>query len=62
MRLGLLDLCPVGAEKLAHTPYKLLLHIIRSYIDRNATLADAVLNNLGNIEAGLGYYRIDVGD
>ena len=41
-------------DNLAHTPHKIFLHIIRPYIDQNVVLAEAVLNNLGNIESGGG--------
>ena len=53
---------PIGVEKLAQTTHKLFLRIIRADIDRNATLAEAVLKNLGNIEAGIRSYHIYVGE
>ena len=59
--LRLLAPYPIVAEKLAYTPNKLFLRIIRPDIDWNATLEEAVLNNPGNIEAGLGSYRIYIG-
>ena len=60
--LGLLAPNPIGAEKVEHTPNKLFLRIIRIDMDRNTMLAEVVLKNLGNIEAGIGSYRIDVGE
>ena len=62
VRLELLATFPMGAEKLSHTPHKLFLRIIRSYIYWNATLAESVLKNLGRFDTGLRSYRIDVGE
>ena len=51
--LGFLATYPIGAENLVHTPHELFLCIIRPNIDHNSMLAEAVLNNLGNIKSGL---------
>ena len=50
----------INPKKIVHTPHKIFLCIIRTDIDRNAMLMEAVLKNLVNIEAGLRSYGIDV--
>ena len=58
--LGLISPYPIVTENLVHTPHKIFLRIIRTDIDQNAMLMEAVLKNIVNIEAGLRSYDIDV--
>ena len=59
---GLLAPYPISAKKLAHTPHKLLLCIIRPDIYWEATLMGEVLKDLVNVKAWLESYSIDISE
>ena len=41
----------INPKKIAHTPHKIFLYIIILDVDWGATLAEAVLKDLGNVKA-----------